>query len=69
MRSPIDSTQRYTGVAFYRWSEDKARQYFVPERADFGAFISESGTDHGFVRGPCSPPSSKEIDQGRFLEG
>jgi nitroreductase len=28
------------GVApFYGWSEDKARQYCVPERADFGAFI------------------------------
>jgi nitroreductase len=24
---------------FYGWSEDKARQYSVPERADFGAFI------------------------------
>ena len=26
---------------FYGWSEDKARQYGVPERADFGAFIRE----------------------------
>jgi nitroreductase/FMN reductase [NAD(P)H] len=24
---------------FYGWSEDKARQYANPERADFGAFI------------------------------
>jgi hypothetical protein len=24
---------------FYGWSEDKARQYSVPERADFGSFI------------------------------
>jgi len=30
---------RYPPVDFYGWSEDKARQYSVPERADFGAFI------------------------------
>ena len=30
---------RYASVEFYGWSEDKARQYSVPERADFGAFI------------------------------
>jgi nitroreductase len=30
---------RYAETAFYGWSEDKARQYSVPERADFGAFI------------------------------
>jgi len=28
---------------FYGWSEDKARQYAVPERADFGAFIRNRG--------------------------
>jgi nitroreductase/FMN reductase [NAD(P)H] len=28
---------------FYSWSEDKARQYGVPERADFGAFIRAKG--------------------------
>jgi nitroreductase/FMN reductase [NAD(P)H] len=37
------ATQRYTerfGQADdYGWSEDKVRQYSVPERADFGAFI------------------------------
>jgi len=33
------SVERYGEVAFYGWSEDKARQYSVPERADFGAFI------------------------------
>jgi nitroreductase/FMN reductase [NAD(P)H] len=27
----------------YGWSEDKARQYAVPERADFGAYIRERG--------------------------
>jgi nitroreductase/FMN reductase [NAD(P)H] len=27
----------------YGWSEDKARQYSQPERADFGAFIKEKG--------------------------
>ncbi|MBI4207408.1 MAG: nitroreductase family protein [Betaproteobacteria bacterium] len=32
-------TERYGQAAFYGWSEDKARQYSVPERADFGAFI------------------------------
>ncbi len=32
------------GVApFYGWSEDKARQYSVPERADWGAFIRAKG--------------------------
>jgi FMN reductase [NAD(P)H] len=34
---------RYADVAFYGWSEDKARQYAVPEREDFGAFIRERG--------------------------
>ena len=34
---------RYVDSAFYGWSEDKARQYSVPERADFGAFIRENG--------------------------
>jgi nitroreductase len=31
--------KRYGESAFYGWSEDKARQYSVPEREDFGAFI------------------------------
>ena len=31
--------ERYGKAEFYGWSEDKARQYAVPERADFGAFI------------------------------
>jgi len=30
---------RYGKAEFYGWSEDKARQYSVSERADFGAFI------------------------------
>jgi nitroreductase/FMN reductase [NAD(P)H] len=29
--------------AAYGWSEDKARQYAVPERADFGAYIRARG--------------------------
>jgi nitroreductase/FMN reductase [NAD(P)H] len=33
--------KRYAEVPFYGWSEDKARHYSVPERADFGAFIRE----------------------------
>jgi nitroreductase/FMN reductase [NAD(P)H] len=34
---------RYANVDFYGWSEDKARQYSVPERADFGAFVRDKG--------------------------
>jgi len=34
---------RYPDSAFYGWSEDKARQYSVPERADFGAYVRASG--------------------------
>ena len=34
---------RYPDVPFYGWSEDKARQYSVPERTDFGAFIRAQG--------------------------
>lgn len=33
----------YEDSAFYGWSEDKARHYSVPERADFGAFIRSKG--------------------------
>ena len=32
---------RFGEAALYGWSEDKARQYSQPERADFGAFIRE----------------------------
>ncbi|MDB5924282.1 MAG: NADPH-dependent oxidoreductase [Betaproteobacteria bacterium] len=35
--------KRYGQSEFYGWSEDKARQYSVPERADFGAFIQAKG--------------------------
>jgi nitroreductase/FMN reductase [NAD(P)H] len=35
--------QRHGTADFYGWSEDKARQYAVSERADFGAFIREKG--------------------------
>jgi nitroreductase/FMN reductase [NAD(P)H] len=34
---------RWGEAAFYGWSEDKARQYGVPQRADFGAFIRKKG--------------------------
>ena len=37
-------TERWGKAEFYGWSEDKARQYAVPERVDFGAFIR----GHGF---------------------
>jgi nitroreductase/FMN reductase [NAD(P)H] len=39
--------QRYVDAfgkaAPYGWSEDKARQYAVPERADFGAYVRTRG--------------------------
>jgi len=35
--------ERFGTADFYGWSEDKARQYAVPERADFGAFIRSKG--------------------------
>jgi nitroreductase len=34
---------RFGEAAFYGWSEDKARQYAVPTRADFGAFVRGKG--------------------------
>src|SRR5689334_1094890 len=34
---------RWGEVPFYGWSEDKARQYGVPQRADFGAFVRGKG--------------------------
>jgi nitroreductase len=34
---------RWGEVPFYGWSEDKARQYGVPQRADFGAFVRRKG--------------------------
>ena len=34
---------RFGRAAFYGWSEDKARQYAVPLRADFGAFVRAQG--------------------------
>lgn len=35
--------KRWGEVSFYGWSEDKARQYGVPQRADFGAFVRKKG--------------------------
>jgi nitroreductase len=35
--------KRWGEVEFYGWSEDKARQYGVPQRADFGAFVRKQG--------------------------
>jgi len=34
---------RFGRAAFYGWSEDKARQYAVPQRSDFGAFVRAQG--------------------------
>lgn len=41
-RNPRDPA-RWGEAAFYGWSEDKARQYGVPQRADFGAFVRKKG--------------------------
>ena len=35
--------QRYGESSSYGWSEEKARHYSAPERADFGAFIRKKG--------------------------
>jgi len=35
--------ERFGRADFYGWSEDKARQYAIPERADFGAYIRKQG--------------------------
>jgi nitroreductase/FMN reductase [NAD(P)H] len=37
------NVQRFGQAEFYGWSEDKARQYGIPERADFGAFVRSKG--------------------------
>jgi nitroreductase/FMN reductase [NAD(P)H] len=37
------SPERWGEVDFYGWSQDKARQYGVPTRADFGAFVRGKG--------------------------
>jgi nitroreductase/FMN reductase [NAD(P)H] len=34
---------RFGKAEFYGWSEDKARQYAVPQRSDFGAFVRGKG--------------------------
>ena len=36
-------TARFGEADFYGWSEDKARQYASPQRADFGAFVRRQG--------------------------
>jgi len=35
--------ERWGDARFYGWSEDKARQYAEPTRADFGAFVRKKG--------------------------
>jgi hypothetical protein len=38
------SPERFAAVPdVYGWSEDKARQYAVPEREDFGRFVRAQG--------------------------
>jgi nitroreductase/FMN reductase [NAD(P)H] len=36
-------TARFGEADFYGWSEDKARQYASPQRADFGAYVRKQG--------------------------
>ena len=36
-------TERFGTAEFYGWSEDKARQYARPQRADFGGFVRRQG--------------------------
>lgn len=36
-------TESFGNAEFYGWSEDKARQYAEPERADFGDYIRRQG--------------------------
>ena len=35
--------ERFGKAETYTWTEDKARQYASPERADFGAFVKSKG--------------------------
>jgi len=35
--------EQWGEASFYGWSEDKARQYAEPLRADFGAFVRKKG--------------------------
>jgi nitroreductase/FMN reductase [NAD(P)H] len=35
--------EKWGRAEFYGWSEDKARQYGVPQRPDFGAFVRGKG--------------------------
>jgi len=37
------SADRWGEASSYGWSEDKARQYADPARADFGAFVRGKG--------------------------
>lgn len=37
------AVEKFGTAEFYGWSEDKARQYTGPERADFGAFVRRKG--------------------------
>ncbi|MCC6470069.1 MAG: nitroreductase family protein [Alphaproteobacteria bacterium] len=39
------AVEKFGRMDDYGWSEEKARQYAVPERADFGAFIRRKGFD------------------------
>ena len=41
--SPPARPGRWGEAACYGWSEDKARQYAEPLRADFGAFVRAKG--------------------------
>ena len=58
--------ERWGEAPFYGWSEDKARQYGVPQRADFGAFVRKKGFLFGLKRGaPGSAANSLHLSLGR----
>jgi FMN reductase [NAD(P)H] len=42
-RAKQRDSERFGTVETYGWSEDKARQYATPQRADFGAFVRAQG--------------------------
>ena len=48
MAAPVQAAEYEVGAGFgvkpdYGWSDDKARQYADPQRADWGAFIRSKG--------------------------
>ena len=62
---PIARSATSSGTAkadFYGWSEDKARQYAVPQRTDWGAFVEAQRLQAGL--GPDGKTESAGKDPG-----